>query len=133
MVATYVNNTLQLYLAMNNIFIHSFIHWLFSYMRREDSGMFQCSGSNEAGHVTGYTWLRVKSKHYTACPRSLVNFWIATQYIKWTILFLVGLERFFGNLAQSWKQVLVAYPDPDIILVGSGSFFSDMSDWIRIK
>ena len=31
-------------------------------MRREDSGMFQCEGINPAGHVTGYTWLRVKSK-----------------------------------------------------------------------
>ena len=33
-----------------------------SFMRREDSGMFQCSATNEAGYVTGYTWLRVKSK-----------------------------------------------------------------------
>ena len=32
-------------------------------MRREDSGMFQCEGTNPAGHVTGYTWLRVKSKN----------------------------------------------------------------------
>ena len=24
--------------------------------------MFQCSASNEAGYITGYTWLRVKSK-----------------------------------------------------------------------
>lgn len=36
----------------------------FSYMRREDSGMFQCSGFNEGGYVTGYTWLRVKSKYF---------------------------------------------------------------------
>ena len=33
-----------------------------NYMRREDSGMFQCSASNEAGYITGYTWLRVKSE-----------------------------------------------------------------------
>ena len=33
-----------------------------SYMRQEDSGMFQCLASNEAGDVTAYTWLRVKSK-----------------------------------------------------------------------
>ena len=32
-----------------------------NYMRREDSGMFQCSASNEAGYITGYSWLRVKS------------------------------------------------------------------------
>jgi protein sidekick len=32
-----------------------------NYMRREDSGMFQCSASNEAGYITGYTWLRVKT------------------------------------------------------------------------
>jgi len=32
-----------------------------SFMRREDSGMFQCSASNQAGYVTGYTWLRVKT------------------------------------------------------------------------
>ena len=35
---------------------------IINYMRREDSGMFQCSASNEAGYTTGYTWLRVKSK-----------------------------------------------------------------------
>ena len=33
-----------------------------NYMRREDSGMFQCSASNSAGYTTSYTWLRVKSK-----------------------------------------------------------------------
>ena len=33
-----------------------------NYMRREDSGMFQCSASNQAGYTTAYTWLRVKSK-----------------------------------------------------------------------
>ena len=33
-----------------------------SFMRQEDSGMFQCLASNEAGDVTAYTWLRVKSK-----------------------------------------------------------------------
>lgn len=33
-----------------------------NYMRLEDSGMFQCAASNQAGDVTGYTWLRVKSK-----------------------------------------------------------------------
>ena len=26
--------------------------------------MFQCSASNEAGYITGYTWLRVKSKFF---------------------------------------------------------------------
>ena len=31
-------------------------------MRLEDSGMFQCVASNEAGDATAYTWLRVKSK-----------------------------------------------------------------------
>ena len=35
---------------------------LINYMRREDSGMFQCSAQNSAGYTTGYTWLRVKSK-----------------------------------------------------------------------
>ena len=35
---------------------------LINYMRREDSGMFQCSVQNSAGYTTGYTWLRVKSK-----------------------------------------------------------------------
>ena len=41
----------------------TFENWL-AKMRnhREDSGMFQCSASNEAGYITGYTWLRVKSK-----------------------------------------------------------------------
>ena len=39
-----------------------------NYMRREDSGMFQCSASNEAGYITGYTWLRVKSK-WIYCSR----------------------------------------------------------------
>jgi hypothetical protein len=33
-----------------------------SFMRREDSGMFQCIAGNEAGDVTASTWLRVKSK-----------------------------------------------------------------------
>ena len=40
-----------------------------NYMRREDSGMFQCSASNSAGYTTSYTWLRVKSElntcHYS--------------------------------------------------------------------
>ena len=35
-----------------------------SYMRQEDSGMFQCLASNEAGDVTAYTRLRVKSKFW---------------------------------------------------------------------
>ena len=35
---------------------------MINYMRREDSGMFQCSAENQAGYTTGYTWLRVKSK-----------------------------------------------------------------------
>jgi len=34
---------------------------MINYMRREDSGMFQCSASNEAGYTTAYTWLRVKT------------------------------------------------------------------------
>ena len=44
---------------------------IINYMRREDSGMFQCSGSNQAGYSTGYTWLRVKSKSIQElwCPR----------------------------------------------------------------
>ena len=33
-----------------------------SFLRLEDSGMFQCSSSNEVGDIVGYTWLRVKSK-----------------------------------------------------------------------
>ena len=37
-----------------------------NYMRREDSGMFQCSASNQAGYTTSYTWLRVKSKFNTS-------------------------------------------------------------------
>ena len=32
-----------------------------TYLRLEDSGMFQCTASNEAGDLVGYTWLRVKS------------------------------------------------------------------------
>ena len=31
--------------------------------------MFQCSASNEAGYITGYTWLRVKSKF--PCPAEM--------------------------------------------------------------
>ena len=37
-----------------------------NYMRREDSGMFQCSASNSAGYTTSYTWLRVKSELNTS-------------------------------------------------------------------
>lgn len=33
-----------------------------NFMRLEDSGMFQCTGENQAGTITGYTWLKVKSK-----------------------------------------------------------------------
>ena len=33
-----------------------------NFLRLDDSGMFQCSASNEAGEVVGYTWLVVKSK-----------------------------------------------------------------------
>ena len=33
-----------------------------NFLRLEDSGMFQCSASNPAGDLVGYTWLRVKSK-----------------------------------------------------------------------
>lgn len=28
----------------------------------DDSAMFQCLASNEAGEISSYTWLRVKSK-----------------------------------------------------------------------
>ena len=34
-----------------------------NFLRLEDSGMFQCSASNAAGDLVGYTWLRVKSKY----------------------------------------------------------------------
>ena len=34
-----------------------------NFLRLEDSGMFQCSASNPAGDLVGYTWLRVKSKY----------------------------------------------------------------------
>ena len=49
-----------------------------NYMRREDSGMFQCSASNQAGYTTAYTWLRVKSKwiycaDYTATQATHYN------------------------------------------------------------
>jgi protein sidekick len=33
-----------------------------SFLKLDDSGMFQCKASNEAGEVVGYSWLRVKSK-----------------------------------------------------------------------
>ena len=33
-----------------------------SYMRLEDSGMFQCVAENAAGSATASTWLRVKSE-----------------------------------------------------------------------
>ncbi|XP_059099411.1 protein sidekick-like isoform X3 [Tigriopus californicus] len=32
-----------------------------NFMRLEDSGMFQCTGENQAGTITGYTWLKVKT------------------------------------------------------------------------
>ena len=40
-----------------------------NFLRLEDSGMFQCSSSNAAGDLVGYTWLRVKSK-YTSLKSS---------------------------------------------------------------
>jgi len=33
-----------------------------SYLRAQDSGMYQCWASNPAGEVNAYTWLKVKSK-----------------------------------------------------------------------
>ena len=36
-----------------------------NFLRLDDSGMFQCSASNEAGEVVGYTWLVVKSKCFS--------------------------------------------------------------------
>ena len=36
-----------------------------NFLRLEDSGMFQCSASNAAGDLVGYTWLKVKSKYIT--------------------------------------------------------------------
>ena len=33
-----------------------------NFLRMEDSGMFQCVASNEAGEAVAYTWLKVKSK-----------------------------------------------------------------------
>ena len=35
--------------------------------------MFQCSASNEAGYITGYTWLRVKSKISSFLLKTLVG------------------------------------------------------------
>ena len=34
-----------------------------NFLKLEDSGMLQCSSSNQAGDLVGYTWLRVKSKY----------------------------------------------------------------------
>jgi len=33
-----------------------------SFLKLNDSGMFQCKASNDAGEIVGYSWLRVKSK-----------------------------------------------------------------------
>ena len=35
--------------------------------------MFQCSASNEAGYITGYTWLRVKSKFFFLSLKTVVG------------------------------------------------------------
>ncbi len=35
-----------------------------SFLRLEDSGVFQCSASNDAGDVVGYTWLKVRSEYF---------------------------------------------------------------------
>ena len=43
------------------------------FISREDSGMFQCSASNEAGYITGYTWLRVKSKFFLLSLKTVVG------------------------------------------------------------
>ena len=45
------------------------------FFSREDSGMFQCSASNEAGYITGYTWLRVKSKFFFLSMELLSRGW----------------------------------------------------------
>ena len=45
------------------------------FISREDSGMFQCSASNEAGYITGYTWLRVKSKFFFLSLELLFRGW----------------------------------------------------------
>ena len=37
--------------------------------------MFQCSASNEAGYITGYTWLRVKSKFFFLSLELLSRGW----------------------------------------------------------
>ncbi len=42
--------------AMENRSLH------INFLRLEDSGMFQCSASNEAGDIVDYTWLRVTSE-----------------------------------------------------------------------
>ena len=47
-----------------------------NYMRREDSGMFQCSASNSAGYTTSYTWLRVKSKLNAAITAAMVTIYL---------------------------------------------------------
>jgi len=33
-----------------------------SFLRLEDSGVYQCSAENSAGEIVGYTWLKVKSE-----------------------------------------------------------------------
>ena len=45
-----------------------------NFLRLEDSGMFQCSASNPAGDLVGYTWLRVKSKYNVLHKRMLITF-----------------------------------------------------------
>ena len=44
-----------------------------NFLRLDDSGMFQCSASNEAGEVVGYTWLVVKSKFRVNFPRDIAG------------------------------------------------------------
>ncbi len=44
-----------------------------SFLRLEDSGVFQCSASNDAGDVVGYTWLKVRSEYFRRASLSANN------------------------------------------------------------
>ena len=72
-----------------------------NFLRLEDSGMFQCSASNPAGDLVGYTWLRVKSKYQNI---SNLNFSFSKENKLLSILNKISYinQIYFQHHLQLW-------------------------------
>lgn len=71
-------------------------------LRMEDTGMYQCLATNEAGSDYVSTWLKVKSEYQHIVSRQYVLQSFLSVAIN-TLLYLNFIEPVCTNICKIWK------------------------------